>query len=432
MDIQATINAKINSNGKFRNTTLILTSTVLKYNQRHFPLPLIHKVKCEKGLDYYHLSFMFLHKKYKIFFEREEDCNEWAKLLTLDLSVTKGELLDIKGKHLLERYLKTKDFQVVNVYQGHCYEFEVQSFCERRKEIKEKKPWNPSHVPLEEESVDLYSLEVEVPKAFSESSKTIVIPGNTSVSICDVCCGDRKILCTNCNGKNSWQCTCQRGYFLCNCIRGYRFCQTCKGEGNIECASCYGDKYYYNSGYRTQITCSRCFGSGRQSCFSCIGGNVVCEVCNGLGKIKCKKCKDGTVICDFCNEDGKIFCYSCKGEGGFLHYKEANISWFKTSTRKVEFSPDSFYNLKELVQRNNLEIVKKEIKEYDERMLSPFTNMIPTRDKILDLKFSVWKIKIIEIIYMYKNNQYRLYSFGKNYFLDSFKRPKITSSCVVC
>ena len=197
-----------------------------------------------------------------------------------------------------------------------------------------------------------FPLDVENSDLVSDKQRLYFIPGETEVSTCLDCTGEKYITCQDsaCNGNHEWPCIdCDaKGVLTCNNCAGAKRvdCSSCNGSNKISCRSCGGDGKKVdkldtlsaiNSSSRStrvvQKTCKSCSGRGQINCSGCNNGKVTCSTCSGNGKVTCSDCNGlKKITCSECYGDkekrGKIDCPVCKanGEIGTLSFVETLIT----------------------------------------------------------------------------------------------------------
>ncbi len=127
---------------------------------------------------------------------------------------------------------------------------------------------------------------------------------------CDVCFGQKTVMCATCLGVGSKQTTCSTcqgaGGTECRssgCQNGLKVCRTCGGAG-------YTSRTIYpvrGKPYVKRSRCGRCLGKRRLPCSKCTGGLRTCEECNRRGVL--------ARACATCSGAGTTTCARCEGSG---------------------------------------------------------------------------------------------------------------------
>lgn len=224
-----------------------------------------------------------------------------------------------------------------------------------------------------------FPLDTDDNDTVSQSQTLYYIPGETEVSTCGECSGEKYITCNDhtCGGRHEWTCTSCDGDKKVMCTDcngdGKNTCRKCGGDGLVKCGStvgsslvglsgssiagCGGKGYVmvsdgnYASGDKRpkkRKQCSKCRGNGEVRCGDCAGqGEIKCSCCSGRGEVTCGDCSGkGSITCSYCYGDkekyGKIDCTVCEatGETGTLSYVETGIS---------HYNKDKFINIGETI-----------------------------------------------------------------------------------
>ena len=201
----------------------------------------------------------------------------------------------------------------------------------------------------------------------SQEQRLYYLPGETEVSTCSECSGEKHVTCQDdtCGGRHEWTCTTCDGDKKVMCRDcdgdGQNTCRKCGGDGLVKCGStigsglvglsgssiagCGGKGYVMvsdgkfangNPRPKKRKQCTKCRGKGEVRCGDCAGkGEIKCSCCSGRGEVTCDPCNGGgTITCSYCYGDkekyGKIDCPKCEatGETGTLSYVETRISHY--------------------------------------------------------------------------------------------------------
>lgn len=118
---------------------------------------------------------------------------------------------------------------------------------------------------------------------------------------CDLCHGEKTIVCQECGGKG-------RGTFSCSECGGDGY----SGTEQTTCSACGGLGKVYSPQQRALLYVQADVGEPKDLCMDCFGSGKVtkearCSSCSGSGKV--------TGDCRECNGKGKVVCTKCEGKG---------------------------------------------------------------------------------------------------------------------
>jgi len=249
-----------------------------------------------------------------------------------------------------------------------------------------------------------YPLDTADADNVSQDQRIYYIPGETEVSTCGECSGEKYVTCQDntCGGRHEWTCTTCDGdkKVMCDYCSGdgQNTCGKCGGDGMVKCGStigsglvglsgssiagCGGKGYVMvsdgkfangNPRPKKRKQCTKCRGKGEVRCGDCAGkGEIKCSNCSGRGEVTCSPCKGGgTITCSHCYGDkekyGKIDCPTCQatGETGTLSYVETRIS---------QYNKEGFINIGESLPDLDNAVAEKHVNK-NGQVMRMFTNI---------------------------------------------------------
>jgi hypothetical protein len=242
---------------------------------------------------------------------KQNSPHEFDKMIIrLDTKVNRANLFFIKHiSHIAERQSKIIRFPLYGSIKDNFSDFEGgETKHGNKKLIKSdtlfetlKTKYNIETKELEVNSIINpfdYPIEFDSEMVLQKQNKYF-IPDLTYQEQCDVCKGNKYVICDNqdCKGQHVYVCPKCHG----SC---YVSCQKCKNSGFIICSNCDG------SGKVEESICSHCKGRGETWCENCSGrGEVECQTCRAKGNLVCENCYGDK------NRFGMIDCNNCMSQG---------------------------------------------------------------------------------------------------------------------
>lgn len=184
--------------------------------------------------------------------------NAGRPLLTL-VSLKEEELKRLCYKYIEDdccygsRFIQ--EMILTQIWNDCAFLYIVESLTEKRESCLSNTPYNgPMEDGPEDDSQqapDLWSVPVNAPNVFADSSTSMEIPYSAYIGTCDNCNGRREFTCFKCNSRGKE--VCWRCLGVAYDSDGYS-CPTCNRTGEVLCSHCNGTK---------RRKCTICSGYGR-------------------------------------------------------------------------------------------------------------------------------------------------------------------------